>query len=703
MGDLDIKNHIDLVNDKVTTISPGEIKLRNVTSKPPVREDYSSDAAFTTALENHFRTTPHGIEVESQGMTITTNSIIFSDTTVMTTAAVGGNSNLNVVPYSNHSQLTKLAPVRLANKFSTGIGDYGIDTESTMPGPNGSGNSLPEQCNSMVFLKLNADFSSLLGITTENVTNPSSVPCYIPCYFNLNSSIIDPPDPDPNLQIRIGNGAWSNGAVNIELFEDNMGVDQTVGPPYKDLNKFPSTVIEQLRIEPQPSDGNPITLNVNTAGYDSIATRFAFTNFNVYSNKRLTTANNYTVSWTFSVIDDPIPNNTALGFLAITTQDSTTQAFNSISNRLNIAVYDYDDSVIIRDPLLSTYVRISDYDATNRPQFWERFTENSPTFNVIVEYVEFGQTSTDITPAHSYEQYLSALDQQLVNGWRTNTPYQIDGSAEQLESGIDLKTTQLILQNVYITPGTPYNDPNRSRLVGGNANDIFNINIQTRDDGDDNTNNNKTYPMLFIIYDPIAQQAKVIGTNRVSPNRDTLFELNAYVGGSSVVSSATIAATSNLQTMTWMLYSTLYDADTDLPVANPNDNKLVVTVLNTESGNKYYIDEQGPAPNITLTRGETYTIDQSNSSNSGHPFRISTVPDGTHNGGNQYAVISTVDEHTSIFIVPMDAPNTLYYYCCNHTKMGGTINVTPTTGGGGGGGGGGSGGDIDEIEERQEN
>lgn len=77
-------------------------------------------------------------------------------------------------------------------------------------------------------------------------------------------------------------------------------------------------------------------------------------------------------------------------------------------------------------------------------------------------------------------------------------------------------------------------------------------------------------------------------------------------------------------------------------------------------------------PTITLYRGFTYKF---NINAPGHPFRIASA--GAP-GGPQYNVgVSTNDisSGTITFKVPMDAPNTLFYYCTAHSSMQGTINI----------------------------
>jgi len=116
------------------------------------------------------------------------------------------------------------------------------------------------------------------------------------------------------------------------------------------------------------------------------------------------------------------------------------------------------------------------------------------------------------------------------------------------------------------------------------------------------------------------------------------------------------------------------------PTISTNVTTLTVTVANPGSGNKYYINGV-QQDTLTLSEGQTYRFDQSDNTNSGHPLRFSTTSDGTHSGGSEYTTGVTTDgsagnsgAYTQI-TVAVSAP-TLYYYCTNHSGMGGQINTT---------------------------
>ena len=83
-------------------------------------------------------------------------------------------------------------------------------------------------------------------------------------------------------------------------------------------------------------------------------------------------------------------------------------------------------------------------------------------------------------------------------------------------------------------------------------------------------------------------------------------------------------------------------------------------------------------PTLYLIRGQTYKFDNQTG---GHPFRIqSTVAQA--GGGTAYNTGVTNNDATGgtatnvlTFVVPMDAPDTLYYQCTAHPAMTGTINI----------------------------
>ena len=78
-------------------------------------------------------------------------------------------------------------------------------------------------------------------------------------------------------------------------------------------------------------------------------------------------------------------------------------------------------------------------------------------------------------------------------------------------------------------------------------------------------------------------------------------------------------------------------------------------------------------PAITVNRGQTYKF--TNTMNA-HPFRIqSTVNGAVGTAYNTGVTNNDVSNGTLTWVVPLDAPNTLYYQCTAHNSMGGVINV----------------------------
>ena len=117
-------------------------------------------------------------------------------------------------------------------------------------------------------------------------------------------------------------------------------------------------------------------------------------------------------------------------------------------------------------------------------------------------------------------------------------------------------------------------------------------------------------------------------------------------------------------------------------VASNVTNYAVTVASGTNSygtGNKFYIDGS-VSPTLTLNEGSTYWFDQSDSTNGTHPLRFSTTANGTWGGGSEYTTGVTTTgtpgsagAYTKI-TVASGAP-TLYYYCTNHSGMGGQANT----------------------------
>ena len=113
----------------------------------------------------------------------------------------------------------------------------------------------------------------------------------------------------------------------------------------------------------------------------------------------------------------------------------------------------------------------------------------------------------------------------------------------------------------------------------------------------------------------------------------------------------------------------------------PEDQTIIVTVVTGASGRKYLFDGV-ETPDFTFVSGTTYTFDQSDASNEGHPLRFSDVVDGTHGGGNDwgsYSINGTPGTGGAASIITTnDGTPTLYYYCSVHSGMGGTGVLTNT-------------------------
>ena len=100
----------------------------------------------------------------------------------------------------------------------------------------------------------------------------------------------------------------------------------------------------------------------------------------------------------------------------------------------------------------------------------------------------------------------------------------------------------------------------------------------------------------------------------------------------------------------------------------------VTTFAVTNSGATDYIFNGVNDPNFTFKRGTTYTF---NLNAAGHPFYIKSIQGATTaDAFNDGVTGNGTSVGTITFVVPLTAPNTLFYNCSFHSTMTGIITIT---------------------------
>ena len=112
-------------------------------------------------------------------------------------------------------------------------------------------------------------------------------------------------------------------------------------------------------------------------------------------------------------------------------------------------------------------------------------------------------------------------------------------------------------------------------------------------------------------------------------------------------------------------------------------SQTYIVAVGNVGGGKFIINNT-VAPTLTLTRGNTYVFDQSDTSNesypSGHQIAFRTSADVSYTSGVTTEGVLGQSGSKTTFVVPSDAPNTLKYYCITHgNEMGNTISITDST------------------------
>ena len=155
-----------------------------------------------------------------------------------------------------------------------------------------------------------------------------------------------------------------------------------------------------------------------------------------------------------------------------------------------------------------------------------------------------------------------------------------------------------------------------------------------------------------------------------------------------------IGASSKVLTLELSNYANLYGtqgevqfqiADTSAPTYITETK--IVTVANGllyegggSTGNVFYIDGIENPP-LTLKRGNTYIFDLSDASNDGHPLRFQTLDGTSYTEGVTVNGTPGTSGANVTFVVPLESPTSLEYYCNVHgIGMGGSITTEEVSG-----------------------
>lgn len=113
----------------------------------------------------------------------------------------------------------------------------------------------------------------------------------------------------------------------------------------------------------------------------------------------------------------------------------------------------------------------------------------------------------------------------------------------------------------------------------------------------------------------------------------------------------------------------------DLDFSPSVTRTFYITVLSTGEGNRYAIDDiEGYY--LAVAKGNTIILDQSDSSNTGHPIALATSIDGTTYSTGVTITGSPGTTGKLTWQVSASTPAQLYYKCTNHSGMGGSEGIT---------------------------
>src|SRR5215510_9866636 len=105
--------------------------------------------------------------------------------------------------------------------------------------------------------------------------------------------------------------------------------------------------------------------------------------------------------------------------------------------------------------------------------------------------------------------------------------------------------------------------------------------------------------------------------------------------------------------------------------------QATTTFTVTNNGLTSYVINGTNNPDLNLVRGQTYVF-QVNAV--GHPFWIKSIRStGTENAYNNGVTNNGTQSGSVTFVVPGNAPSTLFYNCEFHSNMTGQLNISDQT------------------------
>jgi hypothetical protein len=207
--------------------------------------------------------------------------------------------------------------------------------------------------------------------------------------------------------------------------------------------------------------------------------------------------------------------------------------------------------------------------------------------------------------------------------------------------------------------------------------------------GADTNNSNRLYTSDYYTWDPFVDFDKLVNFSQYYWLPGGPDAVDVYAGQVPITNSFVITRANGVYTVESEIGN--YPGDNPVIPLLRGGNYTFQVAQNAKetvnfrvgnNGTSAYLIDYEPNPTLTLARGNTYVFDLVMTGV--FPFWIKTQP----SQGTEDAYDFGVDRNGSVtgsitFVVPQDAPDTLYYACQNQFNMQGQINIvngTPGTG-----------------------